>query len=190
MCVCVCITRSHLHTISNLLIIAQRRNMSICKSLHGSASAYQSDFISCHFPCHPLLSSSSHCQHSQTSQLSLVIKVSVQTLFPQGGLLWSFDQETPVTIIAPYLVLCRVLISICYYPRVFIYRCGRQTSGYPRHLHLVFILLYSLLQGFPGGSVVKNSPANSGNQVQSLGFGRSPGGGNSNPVSIFAWEIS
>ena len=43
--------------------------------------------------------------------------------------------------------------------------------------------------GFPGGTVVKNPPANAGD----LGFihdsGRSPGVGKDNPSSILAWEI-
>ena len=35
--------------------------------------------------------------------------------------------------------------------------------------------------GFPGGSVVKNLPANAGDTGSVLGSGRSPGEGNSNP---------
>ena len=35
--------------------------------------------------------------------------------------------------------------------------------------------------GFPGGSVVKNSPANAGDMGSIPGSGRSPGKGNSNP---------
>ena len=45
--------------------------------------------------------------------------------------------------------------------------------------------------GFPGDSVVKNSPANAGDieDVGSiLGSGRSPGGGNSNPPQYFCLE--
>ena len=41
------------------------------------------------------------------------------------------------------------------------------------------------LQGFPGGSVVKNPPANAGDtgDVGSIpGLGRSPKGGNGNPL--------
>ena len=39
-------------------------------------------------------------------------------------------------------------------------------------------------RGFPGGSVVKNSPANAGAGIAGsvLGLGRSPGGGNGNPL--------
>ena len=36
--------------------------------------------------------------------------------------------------------------------------------------------------GFPGGSVVKNSPANAGDVGLISGSGRSPGEGNSNPL--------
>jgi len=38
---------------------------------------------------------------------------------------------------------------------------------------------------FPGGSVVKNSPANAGDASVNQGSGRSPGEGNSNPLSVF-----
>ena len=37
-------------------------------------------------------------------------------------------------------------------------------------------------QGFPGGSVVKNLPANAGDSGSILGPGRSPGGG--------AWQVT
>ena len=36
--------------------------------------------------------------------------------------------------------------------------------------------------GFPGGSVVKNTLANAGDAGLTPGSGRSPGGGNSNPL--------
>ena len=36
--------------------------------------------------------------------------------------------------------------------------------------------------GFPGGSVVKNPPANAGNTGSNPGLGRSPGEGNGNPL--------
>ena len=38
------------------------------------------------------------------------------------------------------------------------------------------------LLGFPGGSVVKNPPANAGNMGSIPGPGRSPGEGNGNPL--------
>jgi len=40
--------------------------------------------------------------------------------------------------------------------------------------------------GFPGGSVVKNPPANAGDKGSILGLGRFPGATHS---SILAWEI-
>ena len=36
--------------------------------------------------------------------------------------------------------------------------------------------------GFPGGSAVKNPPANAGDTGSIPGLGRSPGGGHSNPL--------
>ena len=40
---------------------------------------------------------------------------------------------------------------------------------------------YAIFRGFPGGSVVKNSPANAGNMGSIPRLGRSPGEGNANP---------
>ena len=37
-------------------------------------------------------------------------------------------------------------------------------------------------RGFPGSSVVKNPPANAGDMGSIPGWGRSPGGGNGNPL--------
>ena len=44
-------------------------------------------------------------------------------------------------------------------------------------------------QGFPGGSVVKNSPANAGDKGLIPESGRSPGEGNGAHSSILAWKI-
>ena len=53
--------------------------------------------------------------------------------------------------------------------------------------------------GFPGGSVVKNPPANAGNKGSIPGSGRSPGGGNGNslqdsclgnPMDRGAWQAT
>ena len=41
--------------------------------------------------------------------------------------------------------------------------------------------------GFPGGAVVKNLPASTGDVGSILGLGRSPGEGNDNPCQ-YAWE--
>ena len=43
--------------------------------------------------------------------------------------------------------------------------------------------------GFPGGSVVKNLPANAGDMGLIPGSGRSPGEGNGHPLSILAGKI-
>ena len=42
--------------------------------------------------------------------------------------------------------------------------------------------------GFPGGSVVKNPPANPGDTDSITGLGRSPEGENGNHSCILAWE--
>ena len=43
---------------------------------------------------------------------------------------------------------------------------------------------------FPCGSVVKNLPGMQETDIGSIhGWGRSPGGGNGNPLSIFTWKI-
>ena len=41
------------------------------------------------------------------------------------------------------------------------------------------------LLGFPGGSVIKNPPANAGNSGSIPGLGRSPGEGNGNPLESY-----
>ena len=41
---------------------------------------------------------------------------------------------------------------------------------------------YRKYWGFPGGAGIKTLPANAGDLGSFLGSGRSPGGGNSNPV--------
>ena len=43
-------------------------------------------------------------------------------------------------------------------------------------------------EGFPGGSAVKNLPANVGDGGFIPGLGRSPGEGNGNPLQDFCWE--
>ena len=47
----------------------------------------------------------------------------------------------------------------------------------------------SSLEGFPGGSVGKESTYNAGDMGSIPGLGRSPGGGNGNQSSILAWKI-
>ena len=50
--------------------------------------------------------------------------------------------------------------------------------------------LLVLTPGFPGGSVVKNPPANSGDSGLIPGLGRSPGVGNGNPLQYCCPESS
>ena len=52
-----------------------------------------------------------------------------------------------------------------------------------------FLLHVCVPKGFPGCSVVKNPPTNAGSTSSIPGLGRSPGGGNGNPLRILAWGI-
>ena len=45
------------------------------------------------------------------------------------------------------------------------------------------------VRGFPGGSVIKNLPANEGDMCSIPGWETSPGEGNGNHSSILVWEI-
>ena len=45
-----------------------------------------------------------------------------------------------------------------------------------------------LIMGFPGGSMVKNPSANAEDSGSMLGSGRSPGGGNRNPLQYSCLE--
>ena len=59
-------------------------------------------------------------------------------------------------------------------------------------LHELFLTCPFHSMGFPGGTVVKNLPANAGDTGVGgsiLGLGRSPGEGNGNPLQYFAWGI-
>ena len=53
----------------------------------------------------------------------------------------------------------------------------------------VFKCLLDIFRGFPGGSVVKNLPANAGDPGSIPGLERSPGEENGNHFSIPAWRI-
>ena len=58
---------------------------------------------------------------------------------------------------------------------------------------IVFCLFFffnceALFWCFPGGSVVKNQPANAGTVGLIPGSGRFPGRGNSNPLQYFCWD--
>ena len=47
----------------------------------------------------------------------------------------------------------------------------------------------SVQKGFPGGSVVKNPPANARDTGSITELGGSPGEGNGNPLQYLAWEV-
>ena len=53
---------------------------------------------------------------------------------------------------------------------------------FPELIDFIFWETLGLQKGFPGGSVVKNPLANSGNKGSILGLGRSPGGRHGNPL--------
>ena len=58
--------------------------------------------------------------------------------------------------------------------------------------HFIILQIVHSNVGFPGGSVVKNPPANAGDigDVSSIpGLGRSPGGRNGNLLQYSCWEI-
>ena len=50
------------------------------------------------------------------------------------------------------------------------------------NVEIIYFVSYGCLLGFPGGSVVKNLHASSGDSGLILGSGRSPGVGNGNPL--------
>ena len=47
---------------------------------------------------------------------------------------------------------------------------------------MIIIVTHLIELGFPGGSVVKNPPANTGDMGSISGLGRSPGEGNDSPL--------
>ena len=50
------------------------------------------------------------------------------------------------------------------------------------------VICFALQRGLPGGSVLKNLPANAGVSGLILGWGRSPGEGNGNPLQYSCLE--
>jgi len=46
----------------------------------------------------------------------------------------------------------------------------------------LYVLLLALREGFPGGSLLKDPPVKARDSGLILGLGRSPGGGNGNPL--------
>ena len=56
--------------------------------------------------------------------------------------------------------------------------------------YLKFIFMLGVQWGFPGGSMVKNPPANAGDTDLIPGFGKSPGVGNGNPLHYSCLDSS
>ena len=71
------------------------------------------------------------------------------------------------------------------------FRAGRVIKTDSRMLGQIYLYISAANMSFPGGSVVKNSPANSGDiRVAGLipGLGGSPVGGHGNPLQYFCME--
>ena len=52
------------------------------------------------------------------------------------------------------------------------------------HLGTIYLVLINIILGFPGGSAVKNPPANAGDSSSIPGLERSPGGGSGNQLQF------
>ena len=76
---------------------------------------------------------------------------------------------------SPYYIL-----SLKVYPVVFVFLYW-ENMIFPRKI-LLFYNNIIILWGFPDDSAVKNLPANAGCLGSIPGLGRSPGGGNGNPL--------
>ena len=70
-------------------------------------------------------------------------------------------------------------VYIYIYMYMYIYICIRE-----KHSPILFLANHS----FPGGSVVRNPPANVGDMGSIPGLGRSPGGGNDKPSQYSCLE--
>ena len=60
-------------------------------------------------------------------------------------------------------------------------QAGQKTKIMPCGMGIIIINKQISVLGFPGGSMVKNPPANGGDEGLIPGSGRSPGEGNGNP---------
>ena len=66
---------------------------------------------------------------------------------------------------------------------------GQQVNNIHENDIVDYMVMSMAKSGFPGGSVVKNPPANAGEVGLILWSGRSPGERNCNPVQYSAWKI-
>ena len=72
--------------------------------------------------------------------------------------------------------------------RIQIPHCLLSPSNTNLNHHVLQFPYLEVWRGFPGGSVVKNPPATTGDMGSIPGLGRSPGAGNATYPSIPAWE--
>ena len=66
-----------------------------------------------------------------------------------------------------------------------VFVCSLMSTNYTdlkKETWILFLYLIRINLGFPGGSGVKNPPANAGESGLIPGWGRPPGGGNGNPL--------
>ena len=111
---------------------------------------------------------------------------SIARSLPSGYLINSKSQETvkaDLTTIRILIINVGSTLQCTKHPNIH----GLKWSTYGCYAVRISKLPFSWR--FPGGSVVKNLSANAGDIGLILGSGRSPGGGNRNPLSILAWEI-
>ena len=114
---------------------------------------------------------------------SLVMCYEIHLIFKDDwNLIFSCKKETCTLI---YLLSFHFLL--CSNSLVFVYVCvcvlmTKDMAVKLKHLQYSFNRVHWKIWGFPGGSVVKNLPANAGDQGLIPGSGRSPGEGNGNPL--------
>ena len=75
-----------------------------------------------------------------------------------------------------FIYINTFIYIMCLFMQIYSYKC-------------TYLYTYIYLLGFPGGSVVKNPPANSGDAGSISGLRRSPGDRNGNHSSILACKI-
>ena len=99
---------------------------------------------------------------------------------------WTAREVPPVPFITNEKSICKssVSFSCCRLTLSLIWVKQGDHDSY-KFLHIPERIPSCLLEGFPGGSVVKNPPANAGNSGDAgliPGLGRSPEGGHGNPL--------
>ena len=96
--------------------------------------------------------------------------------FTQTHVRWVSDAINNLILCCPFLLPPSIFLSIRVFPMSHLFASGGQS------IHYALGLKY---MGFPGGTVVKNPPANAGNARRTSlipGLGRFSGVGNGNPL--------